>query len=170
MLSGVAGTAGEEPVPDPAPPFVARDLGELAPLLVRAFARASRVSAARQRCALREAGRARQHVGDQHPEQEPADVRERRDAARRLREDLEYEPEPEHDDRRQPDGHEDQDDRYERQDAARGNHTMYAPITTAIAPDAPRNGAVESRLPRMWTNDATMPPPRYNTRNQNGPS
>ena len=30
---------------------------------------------------------------------------------------------------------------------ARGNHTMYAPITTAIAPDAPRNGDVESRLP-----------------------
>ena len=41
VLSGVAGTAGEESVPDPAPPFVARDLGELAPSLARAFARAS---------------------------------------------------------------------------------------------------------------------------------
>ena len=41
VLSGVAGTAGEEPVPDPPPAFVARDLGELAPKLVGAFGRAS---------------------------------------------------------------------------------------------------------------------------------
>ncbi len=38
VLSGVAGSAGEESVPDPAPPFVARDLAELAPHLVAAFA------------------------------------------------------------------------------------------------------------------------------------
>ena len=37
VLSGVAGTAGEESVPDPPPPFVARNLGELAPKLARAF-------------------------------------------------------------------------------------------------------------------------------------
>ncbi|HEY5170815.1 MAG TPA: HAD hydrolase-like protein, partial [Acidimicrobiia bacterium] len=41
VLSGVAGTAGEEPVPDPPPAFVARDLAELAPMLVGAFGRAS---------------------------------------------------------------------------------------------------------------------------------
>ncbi|HEX5615556.1 MAG TPA: HAD-IIA family hydrolase [Acidimicrobiia bacterium] len=35
VLSGVAGTPGEEPVPDPPPPFVAADLGTLAPLLLR---------------------------------------------------------------------------------------------------------------------------------------
>jgi HAD superfamily hydrolase (TIGR01450 family) len=33
VLSGVAGSAGGEPVPDPAPPFVAADLARLAPLL-----------------------------------------------------------------------------------------------------------------------------------------
>jgi glycerol 3-phosphatase-2 len=38
VLSGVAGTAGEEAVPDPAPPYVARDLGDLAPILARALA------------------------------------------------------------------------------------------------------------------------------------
>ena len=38
VLSGVAGTAGEEAIPDPPPPFVADDLGALAPLLVKAFA------------------------------------------------------------------------------------------------------------------------------------
>ena len=42
VLSGVAGTAGEEPVPDPPPPFVAADLGALAPQLVAAFAAPSR--------------------------------------------------------------------------------------------------------------------------------
>jgi glycerol-1-phosphatase len=36
VLSGVAGTAGGEPVPDPPPPFVAPDLARLAPLLLRA--------------------------------------------------------------------------------------------------------------------------------------
>jgi ribonucleotide monophosphatase NagD (HAD superfamily) len=36
VLSGVAGSAGGEPVPDPPPPFVAADLAHLAPLLVRA--------------------------------------------------------------------------------------------------------------------------------------
>jgi 4-nitrophenyl phosphatase len=41
VLSGVAGTAGEESVPDPPPAFVARDLGELAPELAGAFGRAS---------------------------------------------------------------------------------------------------------------------------------
>jgi ribonucleotide monophosphatase NagD (HAD superfamily) len=40
VLSGVAGAPGEEPVPDPAPPFVAADLGDLAPQLVKTFARA----------------------------------------------------------------------------------------------------------------------------------
>jgi glycerol 3-phosphatase-2 len=38
VLSGVAGTKGEEPVPDPAPPFVARDLLALTPMLLDAFA------------------------------------------------------------------------------------------------------------------------------------
>jgi glycerol 3-phosphatase-2 len=41
VLSGVAGTAGEESVPDPPPAFVARDLGELAPELAGAFGHAS---------------------------------------------------------------------------------------------------------------------------------
>jgi HAD superfamily hydrolase (TIGR01450 family) len=40
VLSGVAGAQGEEAVPDPAPPFVAADLGDLAPRLVKTFARA----------------------------------------------------------------------------------------------------------------------------------
>jgi HAD superfamily hydrolase (TIGR01450 family) len=39
VLSGVAGTAGEEQVPDPPPPFVARDLGVLAPMLASVFGR-----------------------------------------------------------------------------------------------------------------------------------
>lgn len=38
VLSGIAGASSEEPIPDPAPAFVAADLGELAPLLVAAFA------------------------------------------------------------------------------------------------------------------------------------
>jgi ribonucleotide monophosphatase NagD (HAD superfamily) len=37
VLSGIAGADGEERVPDPMPAFVAADLGELAPQLVRAF-------------------------------------------------------------------------------------------------------------------------------------
>ncbi len=37
VLSGVAGTAGEERVPEPSPPYVASDLGTLAPQLVAAF-------------------------------------------------------------------------------------------------------------------------------------
>ena len=41
VLSGVAGMVGGEPVPDPRPKFVARDLGGLAPELVAAFGRAS---------------------------------------------------------------------------------------------------------------------------------
>jgi 4-nitrophenyl phosphatase len=41
VLSGIAGADGEEPVPDPAPPFVAADLGALAPQLIDAFARAN---------------------------------------------------------------------------------------------------------------------------------
>jgi len=40
VLSGVAGAPGEEPVPEPAPPFVAANLGDLAPQLVKTFARA----------------------------------------------------------------------------------------------------------------------------------
>ena len=36
VLSGIAGTPGEEPMPDPAPPFVAADLGALAPRLLEA--------------------------------------------------------------------------------------------------------------------------------------
>jgi 4-nitrophenyl phosphatase len=40
VLSGVAGRAGEEGVPDPAPPFVAADLAHLAPDLVAAYAHA----------------------------------------------------------------------------------------------------------------------------------
>ncbi len=36
VLSGVGGSAGGEPVPDPPPPFVAADLGALAPLLLAA--------------------------------------------------------------------------------------------------------------------------------------
>ena len=35
VLSGVAGSVGGEPVPDPAPPFVAADLAHLAPMLLR---------------------------------------------------------------------------------------------------------------------------------------
>jgi 4-nitrophenyl phosphatase len=38
VLSGIVGSDGEEPVPDPAPAFVAADLGTLAPQLVEAFA------------------------------------------------------------------------------------------------------------------------------------
>jgi len=38
VLSGVAGSAGGEPVPDPPPPFVADDFGALAPMLIDAFA------------------------------------------------------------------------------------------------------------------------------------
>ncbi len=38
VLSGIAGRAGEEPVPEPHPPFVAADLGTLAPALIDAFA------------------------------------------------------------------------------------------------------------------------------------
>ncbi|MDQ1521858.1 MAG: hypothetical protein QOI55_2931, partial [Actinomycetota bacterium] len=34
VLSGVAGTPGEEGVPDPPPPFVAADLKALAPMLI----------------------------------------------------------------------------------------------------------------------------------------
>jgi glycerol-1-phosphatase len=34
VLSGIVGSAGGEPVPDPAPPFVAADLGVLAPMLL----------------------------------------------------------------------------------------------------------------------------------------
>jgi glycerol 3-phosphatase-2 len=37
VLSGVAGSPGEEGVPEPPPPFVASDLGALAPMLVRAL-------------------------------------------------------------------------------------------------------------------------------------
>jgi glycerol-1-phosphatase len=37
VLSGVAGSAGEEAVPDPPPPFVAADFGALAPVLVDAI-------------------------------------------------------------------------------------------------------------------------------------
>jgi 4-nitrophenyl phosphatase len=42
VLSGIVGTAGEEPIPEPPPAFVAEDLGELAPRLVAAFRPASR--------------------------------------------------------------------------------------------------------------------------------
>lgn len=38
VLSGVAGPDGEEPVPEPPPPFLAADLGALAPALVEALA------------------------------------------------------------------------------------------------------------------------------------
>jgi glycerol 3-phosphatase-2 len=38
VLSGVAGSHGEEPIPDPSPPFLAADLAELAPQLVNALA------------------------------------------------------------------------------------------------------------------------------------
>ena len=41
VLSGIAGTAGEEAVPDPRPAFVADDLGALAPQLVRRVRRAA---------------------------------------------------------------------------------------------------------------------------------
>ena len=41
VLSGIVGAAGEEPIPDPRPAFVAADLGELAPQLVAAFAPAA---------------------------------------------------------------------------------------------------------------------------------
>ena len=37
VLSGIVGSAGEESVPDPAPPYVAADLGALAPQLIAAF-------------------------------------------------------------------------------------------------------------------------------------
>ena len=36
VLSGVAGSAGGEAVPEPAPPFVAADLARLVPLLLGA--------------------------------------------------------------------------------------------------------------------------------------
>ena len=38
VLSGVAGSAGGEPVPDPPPPFLGADLATLVPALVAAFA------------------------------------------------------------------------------------------------------------------------------------
>jgi ribonucleotide monophosphatase NagD (HAD superfamily) len=41
VLSGIAGTDGEEHVPDPPPPFVAADLGALAPTLADAFGSAT---------------------------------------------------------------------------------------------------------------------------------
>jgi hypothetical protein len=34
VMSGVAGSVGGEPVPDPAPPFVAPDLARLVPMLL----------------------------------------------------------------------------------------------------------------------------------------
>jgi HAD superfamily hydrolase (TIGR01450 family) len=37
VLSGVAGSPGEEPIPDPPPPFVAADLAHLAPALIDAL-------------------------------------------------------------------------------------------------------------------------------------
>lgn len=43
VLSGVAGSPAEEPVPDPAPAFVAADLAQLAPDLVAAFTGDGRV-------------------------------------------------------------------------------------------------------------------------------
>ena len=42
VLSGVAGSAGGEPVPDPPPPFVAADLAGLVPLLLEAVDSADR--------------------------------------------------------------------------------------------------------------------------------
>ena len=36
VLSGIAGKDGEERIPDPTPPFVAADLGALAPMLIAA--------------------------------------------------------------------------------------------------------------------------------------
>ncbi len=44
VLTGVAGSPGGEPVPDPAPPFVAADLAALAPELARALVRADAIS------------------------------------------------------------------------------------------------------------------------------
>jgi hypothetical protein len=41
VLSGVAGTPGDEPVPDHRPAFVATDLGAIAPEIAAVFARAS---------------------------------------------------------------------------------------------------------------------------------
>jgi ribonucleotide monophosphatase NagD (HAD superfamily) len=38
VLSGVAGTHGEEPVPDPPPPFVAADLARLVPSILSTVA------------------------------------------------------------------------------------------------------------------------------------
>jgi ribonucleotide monophosphatase NagD (HAD superfamily) len=38
VLSGVAGTDGEEPVPDPPPPFVADDLARLVPSILSTVA------------------------------------------------------------------------------------------------------------------------------------
>ena len=40
VLSGVAGPGKEEPVPDPAPAFVADDFAQLAPQLIAAYAHA----------------------------------------------------------------------------------------------------------------------------------
>ena len=103
VLSGVAGNGGEEAVPDPRPAFVADDLGALAPS--SSTRSGARLSSRRPRTAARrgEAHRPREDEGDEHAEHEAADVRERRDAARRLREELEHEPQPEHDGGRQPD-------------------------------------------------------------------
>ena len=42
VLSGVTGMTGEEPIPDPRPPFVAADLGEVSVQRVDAFGRAPR--------------------------------------------------------------------------------------------------------------------------------
>jgi 4-nitrophenyl phosphatase len=44
VLSGIAGTAGEEAIPVPAPPYVAADLGALAPMLLEAHDSPARYS------------------------------------------------------------------------------------------------------------------------------
>ena len=41
-----------------------------------------------------------------------------------------------------------------------GNQTRYAPITAAMAPDAPMEGTVESGLTATCASVATIPPAR----------
>ena len=43
---------------------------------------------------------------------------------------------------------------------ASGNHTRYAPITAAIAPEAPTTGTVEAVSTTTWATVATTPAAR----------
>ena len=102
---GRRGHVGRGSVPDPPPPFVAADLAELAPRARRRVRAGSAVGLSSRACRVRAARggkpkNAFRPSANDGAEREPADVRERRDPAARLREELQHEPEAEHDRRR----------------------------------------------------------------------